>query len=50
MLIFRVQVEQKVEEGSECGFDILFADGLAGVVAETAGRADEEHRGGHGGG
>ncbi len=45
----RVQVEEEVEERGESGFNVLFADGLVGVVGEAAGRADEEHRGGNGG-
>ena len=32
-----VEMQKEVEHRGECGFDVLFADGLAGMMAETAG-------------
>ena len=38
-----MEMQQEIDNSSQCGFDVLFADGLVGVMAKAAGGANEEH-------
>ena len=41
------QAAQELHPGGEGGLDVVGQHGLVGMMAEAAGRAQEEHRGGH---
>jgi hypothetical protein len=49
-MLVRMEMEQEIEDSGQGGFHVFEADVFSGLVGETARGAEEEHRGGDGGG